>query len=119
MSNSQIALENKFKYLLEKFGYVAIAVTQGKADLPEIYLREIDNLLNSIDDRLSKTSDKDKKSELTDLHNVGAKLRVIASQLFSADLLPSLPLSKISPKKGSPINLPLEIPQPSPRFEQI
>lgn len=120
MSTSQIALENKFKYLVEKFGYVSIAFIQGKTDLPQIYIREIDSLLDNINYRISSTSDKDKKTELTDLYNVGSKLKTIAIQILNlTDLYPSLPNSKINIRKNSPPNVPLEIPQPSPRFEKI
>jgi len=120
MSNSQIALENKFKYLLEKFGYISVAFVQGKTELPQIYINEIDNLLISINDRISKTSDKDKKTELTDLYNVCSKLKLIANQILNlSDLIPTLPISKLVTKIGSPPNIPIEMPQKSPRFQSI
>lgn len=120
MSTSQIALENKFKYLLEKFGYIVVSFIQGKSNFPEIYLKEIDTLLINIDIRLSKTSDKDKKLELTDLYHVVDKFRIFAIQALNlSDVATPIISSKIMPKKGSPPNFPIDIEQSSHRFENL
>lgn len=100
MSNSQICLENRFKYLVEQFGYVAISFAQGDANRVPAFISDLQHLQDNIQSRYTITKDEDKKNELHSLYEATETLYNVAESLFSTQPTSNpLPIDKLKLKK--------------------
>ena len=108
MSNSQIGLENRFKYLVEQFGYVVILFAKGNATLVPSFMGDLQHLKTNIKSRYTITKDEDKKDELHSLYEVAETLSNVADSIFTKQPYLStasdpLPISNLKMKKHAPV----------------